>query len=248
MKLLALDTATEALSLALLDDERSPGQRLLTRHALMPRQHAEQVLPWIDELLAEAGLAPTQLDAVAVGRGPGGFTGVRLGVSLAQGMAFGLDRPLFAESSLAALGGQAIGGQVKIQPGTRVLAAIDARMGELYLGAFEIDADELPQPIGAEWLAPVDQAELPDKGPWIGVGSGFAAAEGRLAQRWQGEFSRFDSGQFPSAAIIARLAARRWQAGERPQAALVEPAYLRNKVAQTLVERGKPMPQMPAGL
>lgn len=248
MKLLALDTATEALSLALLDDGRPSGQRLLTRHALMPRQHAEQVLPWIDELLAEAGLVPTQLDAVAVGRGPGGFTGVRLGVSLAQGMAFGLDCPLFAESTLAALAGQGAADQVDLQPGTRVLAAIDARMGELYLGAFEIDADGLPQPIGDEWLAPVDQAELPVKGAWVGVGSGFAAGESTLAQRWQSDLSRVEADRYPSAAVIARLAARRWYAGERPEAALVEPAYLRNKVAQTLVERGKPMPQMPAGL
>lgn len=238
MKLLAVETATEALSLALLD-----GNQLYARHALMPRQHAEQVLPWIDELLAEAGLHPNQLDAIAVGRGPGGFTGVRLAVSLAQGMAFGLDRPLLAESSLAALAGQA-----KARPGERVLAAIDARMGELYLGAFTIDDNQLPQAIGAEWLASVAEVELPAKGPWVGVGSGFAAAEGELTRRWQADCTRIDAEQFPSAAVIARLAAQRYEAGERPSAALVEPAYLRNKVAQTLVERGKALPSMPAGL
>nr|WP_225444695.1 tRNA (adenosine(37)-N6)-threonylcarbamoyltransferase complex dimerization subunit type 1 TsaB [Pseudomarimonas arenosa] len=236
--MLAIDTATEALSLALLD-----GEMLHTRHALMPRQHAEQVLPWIDQLLAEADIGREQLDAVAVGRGPGGFTGVRLGVSLAQGIAFGLDRPLFAESSLAALAGQA-----QASAGQRVLAAIDARMGELYLGAFKIDQAGLPRLIGEEWLAAVDQAELPAEGAWIGVGSGFAAAEGKLSQRWQAGLVRSDSDQYPSAAVIARLAAGRYRAGERPESALVEPAYLRNKVAQTLLERGQPLPRMPAGL
>jgi len=225
--ILALDTATEACSVALLY-----GDRLHERHAPAPRQHAEKVLPWIDELLAEAGIGKTQIDAIAVGRGPGGFTGVRLAVAVAQGLAFALDKPLLAVSTLAALAFEAGG-----QAGDHVLAALDARMGELYLGAFVIAADRLPQPIGGEWMAAPDQVEPPLPGPWIGVGSGFAAASAALVERLGARLTRFDAAALPRAGAIARLAARDWpQGGIAP--AQLEPAYLRDKVAQTLAERG----------
>src|SRR6186713_1488098 len=102
MKLLALETATEACSVALwLDGE------VIERFELAPRRHAELTLPWADELLARAGVARSELDAVAIGRGPGAFTGVRLAVAIGQGVALALDRPVVPVSTLAALALQA---------------------------------------------------------------------------------------------------------------------------------------------
>src|SRR6476659_8143567 len=126
MKLLAIETATEACSIALWD-----GGEVRERFGVVPRQHAELALPWAEQLLAEAGVARSQLDAIAVGRGPGAFTGVRLAVALAQGIALALDRPVVPVSTLAALALQA--------QGERILAAIDARMGEIYVAAFRRD-------------------------------------------------------------------------------------------------------------
>lgn len=228
MNLLAIDTSTECGSVALAMD-----RRVLERSAVMPRQHAEQLLPWIDELLAEAGLARSQIDAIAVGRGPGGFTGVRLAVAVAQGLAWALQRPLLAVSSLAALAMQAGGAS-----GDRVLAAIDARMGELYLGRFRLDADGLAVALGEEWMASPASVELSDQG-WLGVGSGFAAAEGLLATRLAGQLRAVDALRYPQAGAIVRLALPMLARGETLAPEQLEPAYLRNKVAQTLAERGR---------
>ena len=107
MNLLAFETATEALSVAVHAD----GQ-VRERFELAPRRHAELALPWAEELLADAGLARSQLDAIAVGRGPGAFTGVRLGIAVAQGIALALDRPVVAVSTLAALAMRAQTGSV----------------------------------------------------------------------------------------------------------------------------------------
>ena len=138
MKLLALDTATELCSAALwLDGE------LITREASRERGHSELILPMIEELLRAAGVGLTRLDAIAVGRGPGAFTGVRLAVSVAQGLAFAANLPLLPISDLRALAAQALSA-----PGSARHALIcqDARMGEVYWGCFERTADSvLPQ-------------------------------------------------------------------------------------------------------
>ena len=122
MKLLALETATEACSVALWVDGA-----VIERHALAPRRHAELVLPMVDAVLAEGGISRRALDAIAVGRGPGAFTGVRLAIAVAQGLALALDRPVLPVSTLAALA-MAAAQDAGAAP---ILAAIDARMGEV---------------------------------------------------------------------------------------------------------------------
>ena len=199
--LLAFETSTEACSVALWRD----GQ-LLERFGVVPRRHAELALPWAQELLAEAGVARSAIDAIAVGRGPGAFTGVRLGVALAQGIALALDRPVLPVSTLAALAWQA--------DGDRILAAIDARMGEVYLGAYLREGDG-----------------------WIGVGTGYAAGGGGLRSRLGARLARVDADALPHAADVARLAAPMFARGEAIAPELVEPAYLRNNVALTLAEQ-----------
>jgi tRNA threonylcarbamoyladenosine biosynthesis protein TsaB len=128
-------------------------------------------------------------------------------------------------------------------PGDRVLAAIDARMGELYLGRFQLDADGLAAALGEEWMASPAAVELRDQGwpdrAWLGVGSGFAAAEGQLAVRLAGQLRAVDAQRYPQAGAIVRLALPMLARGETLAPEQLEPAYLRNKVAQTLAERGR---------
>lgn len=222
MNLIAFETSTEACSVALWCDGE-----VLERFEVAPRRHAELALPWAQALLAEAGMARSQLDAVAVGRGPGAFTGVRLGIALAQGIALALDLPMLPVSTLAALAMRAPA------PG-KVLAAIDARMGEVYVAAFERTAAGV-EPLGPEAVLAPDAVQLPvGDGPWQGVGTGFGAMEGVLQSRLGAVLSSVDAGALPGAGDLARLAALAWARGEQVPPELVEPAYLRDNVALTL--------------
>lgn len=224
MKLLAIETATEACSVALWVDGE-----VHERFEVAPRQHSALVLPWAETLLAEAGLARSQLDAVACGRGPGAFTGVRLAVALTQGIALALDLPVIGVSTLAVLAEQAP------DDGVAVLAAIDARMGEVYAATFTRDNGRLVAPEG-ERVLPPEALELPLHRVH-GVGTGFAALEGRLRQRLSGLLDSCDGGALPRAAAVARLAAQGFARGEGIDAALLQPAYLRDRVALTIQER-----------
>ncbi|AKC86126.1 tRNA (adenosine(37)-N6)-threonylcarbamoyltransferase complex dimerization subunit type 1 TsaB [Pseudoxanthomonas suwonensis] len=228
MKLLAFETATEACSVALyLDGE------VRERFEVAPRRHAELALPWADALLAEAGVARAQLDAVAVGRGPGAFTGVRLAIALAQGIALGLDRPVVPVSTLAVLAAGA-----PADGPARILAAIDARMGEVYAGAFLRGSDGVAA-LDAERVLPPESVVLAEDavGDWQGVGTGFAAAQGALAQRMAGALAPIDATALPRAADLARLAAAAYARGGAVAPERVEPAYLRDNVALTLAEQ-----------
>jgi tRNA threonylcarbamoyladenosine biosynthesis protein TsaB len=222
MKLLAFETATEACSVALWIDGE-----VRERFEIAPRRHAALALPWADALLAEAGIAKSQLDAVAVGRGPGAFTGVRLAIAVAQGIALALDRPAVPVSTLAALAMQSAG--------ERVIAAIDARMGEVYLGAFVREL-EMFTPVGAERLAKAGAAEIPD-GTWSGVGTGFAAVDGALRTLLRDRLVDVDASALPHAADVARIAAGAYAAGQVVAPERLEPAYLRNDVALTLQQQ-----------
>ncbi len=227
--LLAIETSTEACSVAVYVDGH-----VVSRHELAPRRHTQLVLPWADELMAQAGLRKSQLDAIAVGRGPGAFTGVRLAIAIAQGLALALDRPVLPVSSLSAL---ALADSRAT--GDRVLAAIDARMGEVYLGAFVIDADGLPQAYDEERLLNPTQPIMVNGGLWCGVGTGFAALDQALQTTLGNQLSNCNAEALPRASAVARIALAAYARGEAIAADQLEPAYLRNKVAQTLVERGK---------
>ncbi|RDY65996.1 tRNA (adenosine(37)-N6)-threonylcarbamoyltransferase complex dimerization subunit type 1 TsaB [Lysobacter soli] len=229
MKLLAFETSTEALSVALSIDGD-----VRERFELAPRRHAELSLPWAEELLAEAGVKRSQLDAIAVGRGPGAFTGVRLGIALAQGIALALDRPVVPVSTLAAL---AMRADTASASASRVLAAIDARMGEVYSAAFEVQGGDARALSEERVSAPGDVVVPGEEGEWLGVGTGFGAAENALSQRLAARFASIDGSQLPHAADVARLAAKAFARGEAVAAERIEPAYLRNNVALTLREQ-----------
>ncbi len=223
MKLLAIETATEACSIAVLVDGA-----VIERFEIAPRRHTELALPWAEALLAEAGIAKSQLDAIAVGRGPGAFTGVRLAIALAQGIALALDRPLLPISTLAALAMQAAG--------ERILAASDARMGEIYIASFRRDGDGVVASSDEIVIAP-DVYVAPDGNDWHGVGTGFAAADGALVTRLQARLATVDATALPHAADVARLGALAFARGEAIAPERIEPAYLRNNVALTIAEQ-----------
>ena len=227
MKLLAIETATEACSVAVLVDGR-----LHERFEIAPRRHAELTLPWAEQLLADAGVAKSQLDAIAVGRGPGAFTGVRLAIALAQGIALALDRPLLPVSTLAALAMCAD----SAAEGDRIIAAIDARMGEVYLAAFA-RAGEGVVALNEEVVVKPDAADIPAGDGWLGVGTGFAAADAALPARLHGRLAAFDATALPHAADVARLGALMYARGEAIAPERIEPAYLRNNVALTIAEQ-----------
>ena len=132
--LLALDTATEACSVALLHDGR-----VLSHYEVIPRMHAQRLLPMIKDLLAEAGVALSAVDGIAFGRGPGAFTGVRIAIGVVQGLAFALERPVLPVSTLAVLAQRAL----REQGAQQVAAAIDARMDEVYWGCYRAEQGEM---------------------------------------------------------------------------------------------------------
>ena len=221
MRLLAIETATPLCSVALLCD----GEPLALEVAA-GRTQTEQVLPLVERLLAEAGMALGQLDAVAVGRGPGAFTGVRVAVGVAQGLAFGLDVPAVPVSTLAAL---ALGAMRDAGAG-RVLVALDARKGEVYWGAFRRAAEGVA-PAGPERVCVPASVPLPEGEGWLGAGSGFAEHGEALAARLAGALAATRPQAQPHAADVARLAAGELAAGRAVAAEELVPVYLRDDVA-----------------
>ena len=122
MKLLALDTSTEACSVAVYSDGVT-----FSAFELTPREHTHKILPMIEQVLAQVALRLSEVDALVVGRGPGAFTGIRIGIGVAQGLALAADKPVIPVSTLAALAQQAY----QQYGATQVLAALDARMNEM---------------------------------------------------------------------------------------------------------------------
>lgn len=222
MKLLAVDTATEACSAALLIDGE-----LHERFEIAPRGHARLLLPMLEDLLAEAGLKPAQLDAIAFGRGPGSFTGVRIATSVVQGIAFAADLPVLPISTLATLARDGL----QRSAASQVFAAIDARMGEIYCASFRRDAQGEPELIGEEQVIPASAVSVPAGGDWFGVGTGWGVYEAELRSSFATALSGFDASALPRAAHIAQLAAIDFKAGRSVTAEQAMPVYLRNQVA-----------------
>ena len=216
--LLALDTATEACSVALLHDGK-----VLSHYEVIPRLHAQRLLPMIKAIMAEAGIGMSALDAIAFGRGPGAFTGVRIAIGVVQGLAFGLGCPVLPVSNLAVLAQRAM----REHGAHQVAAAIDARMDEVYWGCYREMAGEM-RLCGAEAVLPPELVALPDDatGEWFGSGTGWGYAE-RLPVSVTGQ----DAGMLPHAQDLLTLATFAWQRGEAIVADEAQPVYLRDKVA-----------------
>jgi tRNA threonylcarbamoyladenosine biosynthesis protein TsaB len=226
MQILALDTSTETCTVALGD-----GVRWLERAAPAGQSHSELLLPMIRALLAEAGLELAELGGVAFGAGPGSFTGLRIACGVAQGLAYGAKLPLVGVGTLEAMAETA-----RVRHGTtRVVAALDARMLEVYVAAYEYD--------GVAWHAVFDplvvspfDAPLPPGRGWVGAGGGFAAYPA-LRQRYASVLADYDERVSPTAVAIGSLALPRFAAGKSVPPREAAPAYVRHRVALTPAER-----------
>lgn len=225
MKLLALDTSTDHLSLAL-----SWGGRTLTYAAQVGQKHAELTLSKIHDLLAEAGGALADLDGIAVSVGPGSFTGLRIGCGIVQGLAFGLDRPVYGVNTLAAL--------AALCDGPRALTVLDARMNELYLAAFERDGEGWREVLGSGVYPPDALPDLPGGG-WTGVGNGFAVRGAELAARYGDRLDAVHADRVPLAEGVLKVAEPAFRAGQAYPADRLELLYVRDKVALKVDEQAR---------
>ena len=221
MKLLAIESSCEVVTVAACD-----GGRLEQYPVHGGRNASETIVPEIMRLLADMDLSLTALDAIVLGTGPGAFTGLRLGCSVAQGLALTSDQPILPICSLEAI--------ALDQHRPRVLVATDARMNETYHAAYEC-ADGEVRPVAEPACLPPEQVELPDAGPWWGAGSAFAAYPARLLVDAPALSGRV-GGALAQASALIRLARRRGL-GEAVDASRVGPLYVRDKVALTTAER-----------
>ena len=216
LKILALDTSTEACSVAIWVDgaiiERFKHER-----------HSEHILPMVQEVLAEAGLSLTQLDAIAFGRGPGSFTGLRIAAGVVQGLAFGANLPVVPVSSLAVLA-QGVGAP-------KVLAAMDARMHQVYWGAYARDAGGLMELTGEEIVIAPQAVPLTEEEGWAGAGSGWDQYSPMLLTRLGGRVKEWRKQCYPHAGDVARLGAAGFARGEMVSPEKALPIYIRDEIA-----------------
>jgi tRNA threonylcarbamoyladenosine biosynthesis protein TsaB len=238
LKILALDTSGDCCSAALLIEDQ-----VEQRCEKAPRRHAELILGMMDELLLGANLRLNELDAVAYGRGPGSFTGVRIAAAVAQGVAFGAGRAVIGVSTLAALA-RAASRQTDRR---RIACALDARMGEIYWGCYRIDDNDVAIPLDPELVIAPEQTPVLAGFGWCGAGSGWAAypelrEQHRSALQPGVEPAPAADDQItildctPEASDIAWLAQAAKNQARRPDQAV--PIYLRNRVTHVKSRRG----------
>jgi tRNA threonylcarbamoyladenosine biosynthesis protein TsaB len=216
--LLVIDTSTEACSVALsVDGDTTEVLEVI------PRGHTQRIMPMINEVLAQAAVSLKQLDAIAFGRGPGAFTGLRIAAGVVQGLAYGANLPVIPVSTLASLAQSA----VRESEAEYTIAAIDARMSEVYWALYKQD-DGLATLIGKEQLTPPQRVTADDQHAsvqWIGMGTGCAYQD-----QFQLKLKNSFVGRYPRARDMATLAQDLWARGCVVSAEHAIPVYLRDDV------------------
>ncbi|CBJ81364.1 putative glycoprotein endopeptidase, actin-like ATPase domain [Xenorhabdus bovienii str. Jollieti] len=220
-RILAIDTATEACSVALWNESVIEAQ-----FEISPREHTQRILPMVQAVLSQGNLSLQQLDALAFGRGPGSFTGVRIGIGVAQGLALGAELPMLGVSSLKTMAQ----GVFRLKGVQNVLVAIDARMGEVYWGQYtrnlqgEWQGDETEAVLKPEQALAIMNALT---GVWAIAGTGWEAYPQLLDSHL--DLVKSDI-TLPHAEDMLPLAVQMWKAGEATAVEHAEPTYLRNEV------------------
>lgn len=218
MKILALDAATEACSVALYNNGE-----VTSKFEITPQQHSQKLLPFVDEILKQSDVTLQQLDGIAYGQGPGSFTGVRIGVAICQGLAFGADVPVVGISSIAAMAQQAIA-QLSAD---KVVGAIDARMAEVYWGCYE-NKNGLAMLVGQEAAIKPDLVSSPEGWQQLtAVGTGWQAYQEQLAHINHVSTSEIT---LPNAEFMLPLALAEFNDGKGIVAELAQPNYVRDEV------------------
>ena len=228
MNILALDTCTEACSAAFLYNDTLYEQTVMTQ-----RGHSELVLGLIDAVLAEANATLADVEVLAYGRGPGSFTGVRVCVSVAQGIAFARELPVVGISTLAAVAQDII----ETRTSDYIAVAMDARMGEVYGASFQVINEQLVL-LDEERVCPPEEFIPHSNQEWCCVGTAWSEYEDVLQKNFSGQSSQISAAHYPIAANIIRLAQTEIKAGNTVSAEQALPVYLRNNVAKKKAEQG----------
>ncbi|AUI65828.1 MULTISPECIES: tRNA (adenosine(37)-N6)-threonylcarbamoyltransferase complex dimerization subunit type 1 TsaB [Glaesserella] len=217
--ILALDTATEACSVALFHQGN-----VTFLDELSPRTHTQRILPMVDELLSQAGMSIRDVDVLAFGRGPGSFTGVRVGVGIAQGLALGAELPVVPVSNLLAMAENAY----QQLGADNVIALIDARMNEVYFAQFKRQNEQWQEIVAEQVCSPekaIEQFQI-EQDVWV-VGTGWAA----YAQFEQANLAvKISEITLPSAQYMLPFAIQAIEQDQLESALEIEPVYLRNEV------------------
>ena len=221
MKLLAIETATESCSAALLIEGE-----IFSINEVAPRRHNEIILSMCEQVLAQGQTELSQLNAIAFGRGPGAFTGVRLAASVTQGIALAHDLPVVPVSSLAAMAQAAY----QSKQATQVLSCIDARMQEVYIGLFQHNQEDIMQAVIDEQVIKPELIEINISKDCVGIGSGWKCYAETLQQKC-GKHISYDESAYPEAEFVARLGNYYFQQGQTVSAIEALPVYLRDNVA-----------------
>lgn len=219
MKILAIDTSSVACSVALLLEEE-----ITAIDRLLPLQQAQSILPQINELLTQCKIDLKQLDALAFGRGPGSFTGVRIATSVIQGLGFALNVPIIPISSLAALAQAAF----KELGWKKLLVGVDARIQEVYWGTYVVNAEGLVTLVGNEVVSKPSELMFPEDKEWYGVGDAWEAYRNQI----KFDPLAIDSTRLPMASGVLQLAKPCYLRQEWVSAADALPVYLRDNVAK----------------
>jgi tRNA threonylcarbamoyladenosine biosynthesis protein TsaB len=223
--LLVIDTATEACSVAL-----SLEGQVFSRSKIAPREHGELILPMVDEVLKEAQVKLAQLDGIVYGQGPGAFTGLRICISVVQGLAFGANLPVIGVSSLQAMAQ----GLYSLRKEKHTLAAIDARMGEVYWGQYE-EKEGVMTLIGSEVVcAPefVTVSQTDASIVYSAVGTGWKTYATELSKTPNMPTVVHTEPLYPLAEYMLPMAEKLFEQGLAIPAEQAVPVYLRDNVAK----------------
>lgn len=234
--ILAIDTSSAWCSVALSLDNAAP----IVRHQKVSAGASQLLLPWIQELLSEASIALIDLDAIAIGIGPGAFTGVRLGVAVVQGLATAARLPVLPVASLDAIANQLVQTPAFIASGAQsFVIAVDARMDEVYWASYQVEANLLPVRQGDIHLTAPEGVELTQID--FLVGSAIAEFGDRIFASAPSPFSsaHLDSTIGVNSLGVLACAQNMWGQGLQQDVHLLEPLYIRNKVALTSAERSQ---------